>query len=73
MSLSSESVLDYIADYLTFIFDAKSFWFMLNTSYNHGCHLTSCFPLEPNNYKVLLVIAGLALYTQLGFAIKPTA
>jgi hypothetical protein len=29
--------------------------------------------LEPINYEVLLVVAGLALYTRLGFAIKPTA
>jgi hypothetical protein len=29
--------------------------------------------LEPNNYKVLLVVAGLASYTKLGFAIKPMA
>jgi len=29
--------------------------------------------LEPNNYEVLLVIAGLASYTRLGFKIKPTA
>ncbi len=33
MSLSSESILDHIADYLKFISDAQSFWFMLNTSY----------------------------------------
>jgi hypothetical protein len=43
MSSSSESVLDHIADYLTFISDAQFFWFMLNTSYNHGCNLTSKF------------------------------
>ncbi len=73
VSSSSESVLDNIADYLTFISDAQSFWFTLNTSYNHGCHLASQFCLEPNDYKVLLVVAGLASYTQLGFAIKPTA
>ncbi len=35
--------MDHIADYLTFISDAQSFWFMLNTSYNHGCHLASRF------------------------------
>jgi hypothetical protein len=29
--------------------------------------------LEPNNYEVLLVAAGLASYTLFGFAIKPTA
>jgi hypothetical protein len=34
MSSSSESILDYIADYLKFISDAQSFWFMLNTSYD---------------------------------------
>jgi hypothetical protein len=41
ISSSSESILDNIADYLTFISDAQSFWFMLNTSYDHGCHLAS--------------------------------
>ncbi len=73
MSLSSEFILDHIADYLPFISDAQSFWFTLNKSYNHGCHLGSQFRLEPNDYEVLLVVAGLASYTQLGFAIKPTA
>jgi len=29
--------------------------------------------LEPNDYEVLLVIAGLASYTRFGFKIKPTA
>ncbi len=65
--------MDHIADYLKFISKAQSFWFMLNKSYDHGCHLASRFCLEPNNYEVLLVFAGLALYTKLGFAIKPTA
>ncbi len=74
MSSSSESILDPIADYLTFISDAQSFWFTLNTSYDHGCHLACRFHLEPNDYKVLLVVSGLALYTtQFGFAIKPMA
>ncbi len=66
--------MDHIADYLTFISNTQSFWFTLNTSYNHGCHLASQFCLEPNDYEVLLlVVAGIASYTQLGFAIKPTA
>ncbi len=29
--------------------------------------------MEPNDYKVLLVVAGLASYTRLGFAIKQTS
>jgi hypothetical protein len=73
MSSSSESKLNYIADYLKFVSGAQSFWFTLNTSYNHDCHLASRFWLEPNDYKVLLVVAGLASYMQFGFAIKPTA
>jgi hypothetical protein len=32
--LSSESVLDHIAEYVKFISDAQSFWFTLNTSYD---------------------------------------
>ncbi len=43
---------------------------MLNTSYGHGFHLAHHFRLDPNNYEVLLVVAGLALYTQFGFEIK---
>jgi hypothetical protein len=73
MSLSSESILDHIADYLKFISSAPSFWFTLDTRYDHGCHLADRFRLEPNDYEVLLVIAGLASYTRFGFKIKPTA
>ncbi len=73
MSSSSESILDHIADYLNFISGTQSFWFTLNTSYNHDCHLASRFRLEPIDDEVLLVVAGLASYTRLCFAIKPTA
>jgi hypothetical protein len=73
MSFSCESILDHITGYLKFISKAQSLLYMLNTSYDHGCHLASRFCLEPNDYEVLLVVAGLASYTQLGFAIKPTA
>jgi len=65
--------LDHIADFLKFIFSAQSFWFSLNTSYGHGCHLANQFHLEPNDCEVLLVVAGLAHYTTFGFAMKPTA
>jgi hypothetical protein len=73
MSSSCESILDHIAGYLKFISKAQSFWFTLNTSYDHSCHLASKFCLEPNDHEVLLVVASLATYTPLGFAIKPTA
>ena len=72
MSSSSEALLDHIANFLKFISNTQSFWFTLDTSYNHGCHLTNRFRLEPNDYEVLLVVAGLAHYTRYGFAMKPT-
>jgi hypothetical protein len=73
MSQSSQSILDHIAEMLRFISNAQSFWFTLDTSYNHGCHLANRFRLEPNDYEVLLVVAGLAHYTRFGFATKPAA
>jgi hypothetical protein len=73
MSSSSEALLDCIADFLKFIFSAQSFWFLLNTSYNHGCHLASCFRLDPDEYEALLIVTGLALYTRFGFQIKADA
>ena len=65
--------MDHIAEILQFITNAQSVRFTLNTSYDHGCHLASQFCLDPNDYKVLLVVAGPAHYTQFGFAMKPTA
>ncbi len=53
MSQSSQSILDHIAEMLRFISNTQSFWFTINTSYNHGCHLTNRFCLEPNDYEVV--------------------
>ena len=73
MSSSSEALLDHIADFLKFISSAQSLWFSLDTSYGHGCHLASRFRLDPNQYEVLLIVTGLALYTRFGFQIKAGA
>ena len=73
MFQSSQFNLDHITDFLKFISNTQSFWFTLDTSYNHGCHLANRFRLELNDYKVLLIVAGLASYTIFGFAVKPTA
>jgi hypothetical protein len=64
--------LDHIANYLKFISGAQSFWFSLDTSYDHGCQLANRFRLEPEEYEVLLTIAGLASFTRFGFQVKPT-
>jgi hypothetical protein len=73
MSSSSEALLDHIADFLKFISSTQSFWFLLNTSYDHGCHLASHFRLDPDEYEALLIVAGLSSYTRFGFQIKADA
>ncbi len=73
MSSSSEAHLDHIADFLKFISSTQSYWFSLDTSYNHGCHLASRFRLDLDEYQALLIVAGLASYTRFGFQIKATA
>jgi len=67
MSSRSEDLLDHIANFLKFISSAQSFWFS-DTSYNHGCHLASCFCLDP-----WLIVTGLTSYARFGFHIKPSA
>ncbi len=39
MSTSYESILDDIAEYLIFLSKAQSFWFTLNSSFDHGSEL----------------------------------
>jgi hypothetical protein len=73
MSSRSEALLDHIAEFLEFISSAQSFWFTLDTSYDHGCHLASRFRLDPEEYEALLIVAGLASYTRFGFQIKANA
>ena len=73
MSQSSQSILDHIADFLKFISSAQSFWFSLDTSYDHGFHLASRFRLDPDEYEALLAVTGLVHHTRFGFTMKPTA
>jgi len=73
MSSSSEALLDHKADFLKFISNAQLFWVLLNTSYDHGCHLANRFLLDPVEYEALFIIAGLANYTRFGFSMKLTA
>jgi hypothetical protein len=53
MSSSSEALLDHIANFLKFFSSAQLFWFLLNTSYDHGCHLARSFRLDPDEYEVV--------------------
>ena len=62
-----------IADFLKFIFSTPSYWFSLDTSYDHGCHLANRFRLDPDEYEALFIVAGLVLYMRFGFQIKANA
>ncbi len=65
-------LLDHISKFLLFLSDAPSFWFTVNTSYDHAFYLSRWFGLCPRDYECLLAAANLAHYTQSGkFAIKP--
>jgi hypothetical protein len=71
MPLSTEVLLDHIADYLLFLSEAPSFCFTLNTSYNHPFHISQQFGLSLHKYECLLATANLAHHTKSGFTIKP--
>jgi hypothetical protein len=71
MLLSLKVLLDCIAKYLCFLSDAPSFWFTLNTSYDHALHLSRRFGLSPGDYECLLAAANFAHCTKSGFTIKP--
>ncbi len=71
MSSSYDVLLDHIADFLIYLSGAPSFWFSLNTSYDHGCYLTSRFQMSMQEYESLLAAANLAAYTKSGFVMKP--
>jgi hypothetical protein len=73
MSLSSEALLDHIADFLKFISSTQLFWFSIDTSYDDGCHLASRFRLDPDEYQALLIVASLASHTRFGFQINAGA
>ena len=53
MSSRYDVVRDHIANFLIFLSNTQSFWFTLDTSYNHGCYLANRFCLDPEDYKVV--------------------
>ncbi len=73
MPTRSELIWNHIDDYpLRFLSNTQSFWFMLNTSYDHGCHLANQFHLDLEDYEVFLIITCLVLYMQLGITTGST-
>jgi hypothetical protein len=64
------TLLEHLPEHM-YLSTASSFWFSLNSSYDHGCHLSKQMGLSPQDYECLLVAANLALFHQKrGFSTK---
>ena len=67
------TLLDHLAEHISFLSTASSFWFSVNSSYDHGCHLSKRMGVSPQDYERLLVAADLAhFHKRWGFSIKMT-
>ena len=63
--------LDHLADHLVYLSSSSSFWFSLNSSYDHDFHLCKQLGMKPTDYESLLVSADLAhFHKRWGFSIK---
>ena len=73
MAMSYHRILgDHLADHLIYLSSSSSFWFSLNSSYDHEFHLSKQLGITPQDYEFLLVAADLALFhKRYGFSIKP--
>ncbi len=64
-------MLDRLAEHIRYLSTASSFWFSVNSSYDHAFHLSKRFGMSPQDYEHLLVAAHLAHFHQKrGFSIK---
>jgi hypothetical protein len=65
--------LGHLADHLIYLSSSSSFWFSLNSSYDHDFHLSKRLGVTPEDYEYLLVAADLAhFHKRWGFSIKMT-
>ena len=61
----------HLADHLIYLSSSSSFWFSLNSSYDHKFHLSKRLSMSPQDYEYLLMALDLAsIHKQWGFSIK---
>jgi len=72
MAMSYHRILgDHLTDHLIYLSSSSSFWFSLNSSYEHDFHLSKRLGMTPKDYEYLLVAADLAhVDKRWGFSIK---
>ena len=56
------TILDQIAKFFILLSDAPAYWFALNTSCDHACHLSKRLGMDEYAYRALLVAGNLARY-----------
>ena len=59
---SNSNALDQIAKFFLLLSEAPSYWYSINTCFNHAFHLSKRLGMEQDDYKALLVAANLACY-----------
>jgi hypothetical protein len=57
------TLLDHLADHLIYLSTATSFWYSLDSIYDHEFHLSKRLGISPQDYECLLVAAQLAILT----------
>jgi hypothetical protein len=63
MSLSYDGgLLGHLAEHMLYLSTTPSFWYSLNSSYDHGFHLYHRLGMPPLDYERLLAAANLAHY-----------
>jgi MoaA/NifB/PqqE/SkfB family radical SAM enzyme len=61
MAMSYHRILgDHLADHLIYLSSSSSFWFSLNSSYDHEFHLSKRLDTSPQDYEYLLMALDLA-------------
>jgi hypothetical protein len=67
MSLSYDTtILDHLAEYFLYLAAAPSFWFSINSSYDHEFHLSRRFGMAPDDYECILGATNLLNFTKNG-------
>jgi hypothetical protein len=65
------TLLDHLAEHMVYLSIASSFWFSLDLSYDHECHLSKRLGMSPQAFEYLLVAAQLAhFHKKWAFSIK---
>ena len=55
-------LLDHLGEHMLYLSTTPSFWYSLNSSYDHGFHLSHRLGMPPLDYERLLAAANLAHY-----------